>query len=149
MVTGNDKVFMFFTITGILVTMITREGVNKLAASPSPHASSINNEEPAPTQSPSARACPARFLHTPKKEKQKGLPQICRHFQTYQHQIAMGRVRITSCYPEINGSHFGLPPSSIHQMTGLGGKMVRTVTYSHRPIAQHDLSVLGVSETCL
>ena len=30
---------------------------------------------------------------------------------------------------KINGSHFGFPPSSIHKMTGLGGKM----TYSHRP----------------
>ena len=34
---------------------------------------------------------------------------------------------------KFNGSHFGLPPSSIHQMTGLGGKMVWTMTYAHRP----------------
>ena len=27
-------------------------------------------------------------------------------------------------YPKFNGSHFGLPPSSIPKMTGLGGKMV-------------------------
>ena len=31
-----------------------------------------------------------------------------------------------------NGSHFDLPPSSIHRMTGLGGKMVWTMTYSQR-----------------
>ena len=31
---------------------------------------------------------------------------------------------ITSWYPEFNGSHFGLPPSSIHRMTGLGGNFV-------------------------
>ena len=37
---------------------------------------------------------------------------------------SMGLVRITSWYPEFNGSHFGLPPNTIHQMTGLGGKMV-------------------------
>ena len=30
---------------------------------------------------------------------------------------------------KINGSHFGLPPSEIHKMTGVGGKM----TYLHRP----------------
>ena len=45
----------------------------------------------------------------------------------------LGAVRITSWYPTINGSHFGLPPSSIHKMTGLGGKMVWTMTYAHRP----------------
>ena len=31
---------------------------------------------------------------------------------------------ITSWYPNFNGSHFGLPPSSIHRITGLGGKFV-------------------------
>ena len=31
----------------------------------------------------------------------------------------MGPVRITSWYPDFNGSHFGLLPSSIHSMTGL------------------------------
>ena len=36
----------------------------------------------------------------------------------------MGLVRITSWYPNFNGSHFGLPPSSIHRMTGLGGNFV-------------------------
>ena len=31
----------------------------------------------------------------------------------------MGLVRITSWYSNFNGSHFGLPPSEIHRMTGL------------------------------
>ena len=46
-----------------------------------------------------------------------------------------GAVRITSWYPKINGSHFGLPPSSIHRMTGLGGKFVwsKLMMYSHWP----------------
>ena len=34
----------------------------------------------------------------------------------------MGRVRISSWHPNFNGSHFVLPPSEIHRMTGLGGK---------------------------
>ena len=33
----------------------------------------------------------------------------------------MAAVCITSWYPDFNGSHFGLSPSSIHRMTGLGG----------------------------
>ena len=33
---------------------------------------------------------------------------------------------------KFNESHFGLPPSSIHKMTGLGGKMVWAMTYAHR-----------------
>ena len=33
----------------------------------------------------------------------------------------MGAMRITSWYPKFNGRHFGLPPSSTHRMTGLGG----------------------------
>ena len=45
----------------------------------------------------------------------------------------MRLVRITLWYPKFNGSHFGLPPSSVHRMTGLGGKFVGTMTYSHRP----------------
>ena len=52
-----------------------------------------------------------------------------RAFQRYQ----MGLVRITSWYPNFNGSHFGLPPSEIHRMTGLPPKVVWTMTYSHRP----------------
>ena len=43
-------------------------------------------------------------------------------------------VHIASWYPNVNGSHFGFPPSSIHRMTGLGGKMVWAMTHSHRPI---------------
>ena len=45
----------------------------------------------------------------------------------------MGLVRITSWYPNFNGSHFGLPPSEIHRMTGLPPKIVWTMTCSHRP----------------
>ena len=45
----------------------------------------------------------------------------------------MGLVRIMSWYPKSNVSHFGLPPSSNHRMTGLGGKIVWTMTYSHKP----------------
>ena len=45
----------------------------------------------------------------------------------------MGLVHITSWYPNFNGSHFGLPPSEIHRMTGLPPKIVWTMTYSHRP----------------
>ena len=45
----------------------------------------------------------------------------------------MGPVRIMSWYPKFNGSHFGLPPSSTHRITGLGVKMVWTMTYSHSP----------------
>ena len=36
----------------------------------------------------------------------------------------MGLVRITSWYPNFNGSHFGLPPSVIHRMTELPPKIV-------------------------
>ena len=46
---------------------------------------------------------------------------------------AMGLVRITSWYPNFNGSHFDLPPSEIHRMTGLPPKIAWTMTYSHRP----------------
>ena len=45
----------------------------------------------------------------------------------------MWLVRHMSWYPEFNGSHFGLPLSFIYQMSWLGGKMVWTMTYSHRP----------------
>ena len=45
-----------------------------------------------------------------------------------------------------NGSHFGLPPSSIHRMTGLGGKMVWTMTYSQRP--HLDTAVRSDAEDC-
>ena len=53
--------------------------------------------------------------------------------------ILMGLVRITSWYPNFNGSHFGLPPSEIHRMTGLPPKIVWTMTYSHKP---HCLNLL-------
>ena len=52
-----------------------------------------------------------------------------------------GLVLIASLYPEFNGSHFGLPPSSIHQMTGLGGKMVSTMTYLQK---SHNLNLFCV-----
>ena len=42
-------------------------------------------------------------------------------------------VRITSLYPNFNGSYFGLTTSSIHKMTGLGGNFPYTLTYAHRP----------------
>ena len=45
----------------------------------------------------------------------------------------MWLVRIMSWYLHFNGRHFGLPSSSIHRMTGLGGKIVWTMTYLHRP----------------
>ena len=38
--------------------------------------------------------------------------------------LKMGTVHITSWYPNFNGSHFGLPPSFINRMTGLGGNLV-------------------------
>ena len=43
-----------------------------------------------------------------------------------------GAVCITSLYPKFKGSHFGLPPTSrsVHKMTGLGGKIVGTMTYA-------------------
>ena len=53
--------------------------------------------------------------------------------------MKMGLVRITSWYPNFNGSHFGLPPSEIHRMTGLPPKIVWNMTYSHRP---HSFSLI-------
>ena len=45
----------------------------------------------------------------------------------------VGRAHYTMVwYPKFNGSHFGLPPSSIPRMTGLGGKTVCMMTYLHR-----------------
>ena len=55
----------------------------------------------------------------------------------------MGLVRITSWYPKFNGSHFGLPPSEIHRMTGLPPKIVWTMTYSHRPHSWSPASLSG------
>ena len=34
---------------------------------------------------------------------------------------------------KINRRHFGLPPSSINRMIGLGGNFVQTMTHSHMP----------------
>ena len=45
----------------------------------------------------------------------------------------MEPVRVTSWYPKFNGRHFGLPPSSVHRMTGLGGNFVSTMTYAYMP----------------
>ena len=42
-----------------------------------------------------------------------------------------GTVRITSC-PNFNGSHFGLPPSEIHRITGLLCKKLTFTDHSHR-----------------
>ena len=56
---------------------------------------------------------------------------------------AIGPVRITSWYPNFNGSHFGLPPSSIHRMTGLGGKFV-LVNYDVCAISPDDLVRLAL-----
>ena len=47
--------------------------------------------------------------------------------------FTMGLVRITSWYPNFNGSHFGLPPSEILRITGLPPKIACTMTYSHVP----------------
>ena len=39
---------------------------------------------------------------------------------------------IASWYPKFDGSHFDLPPSSVHRMTGLGGYFVWTFSYVRR-----------------
>ena len=49
---------------------------------------------------------------------------IALHSDALMLKCAMGLVRITSWYPNFNGSHFGLPPSEIHRMTGLPPKIV-------------------------
>ena len=66
-------------------------------------------------------------------------PQPIFNFLTF-CMCGMGLVRITSWYPNFNGSHFGLPPSEIHRMTGLPPKIVWTMTYSHRPHWQQQVS---------
>ena len=43
-----------------------------------------------------------------------------------------------------NGSHFGLPPSEIHRMTGLPPQIVWTMTYAHRP---HSPAALILSDS--
>ena len=40
---------------------------------------------------------------------------------------------ITSWYPKFNGSHFDLPASFIHRVTGLGGNFLWTMSSVHRP----------------
>ena len=65
----------------------------------------------------------------------------------FSQELQMGLVRITSLYPNFNGSHFGLPPSSIPRMIGLGGKFVWTMTYSHGP--RYQLYGLGFCITSL
>ena len=45
-------------------------------------------------------------------------------------------VRFTSWHPKFNGSHFGLPPSSIHSMAGPGGKFVWTTTFASSLFSQ-------------
>ena len=57
---------------------------------------------------------------------------LCRSNRVCYHEWGL-RALITSWYPNCNGSHFGLPPSEIHRMTGLPPKIVWTMTYSHRP----------------
>ena len=58
-------------------------------------------------------------------------------------QRAMGLVCITSWYPNFNGSHFGLPPSQIHRMTGLPPKScIRT-----GPIVQKRVSTRAIRMT--
>ena len=45
--------------------------------------------------------------------------------QTTGQASQWGAVRITSLNPKFNGSHFGLPPSTIHRMTyWLGGRQI-------------------------
>ena len=59
----------------------------------------------------------------------------------------MGRVHVTSWYPNFSGSHFGLPPSEIHRMTGLPPKIVWTMTYSPGPIPLSHPALLNTQRT--
>ena len=52
---------------------------------------------------------------------------------SFLRSLPVGAVCVSSLYTKHNGSHFGLPPSSIHRMTGLGGNFPYTMTYAHRP----------------
>ena len=61
----------------------------------------------------------------------KTTPKFCKLTVLFLSRGQMGPVCTTSWYTEFNGSHFGLPPSSIHRMTGLGGNFVWTMTNSH------------------
>ena len=48
-------------------------------------------------------------------------------------QRQWGCAHYVTGYPKFTGSHFGLPTSSIHRMTRLGGNFMWTMTYLHRP----------------
>ena len=51
----------------------------------------------------------------------------------YKHKVGpMRPLRISPWYPKFNGSHFDLPSTSMHRMTGLGGNFVWKITCSHR-----------------
>ena len=68
---------------------------------------------------PSSSHWAVSWPHSPPiSEVQQGLPQCS------DTQSIMRLVRITSWYPNFNFSHFGLPPSEIHRMTGLPPKIV-------------------------
>ena len=75
---------------------------------------------------------------TPQKKKKREKPK---HYEetinsqgphccllSYLHQQVNGTIHACrlrrGIYTKLNGSHFGLPPNSIHQMTGLGGNFV-------------------------
>ena len=51
---------------------------------------------------------------------------------------SVGPLCITSWYPKFNGGHFGLPPSSIRRMTGLGGNFfcVNSDKFAQAPFAK-------------
>ena len=65
------------------------------------------------------------------------------NFQMFETTSTMGRVRIMLWYPKFNGSHFGLSPSSILRMTGLGGNFVWARTYLHQPYLDKSLEKLN------
>ena len=56
--------------------------------------------------------------------EQKKSPHFWEKYLVLSYLNRRHPVRITSSYPEFNRSHFGLPPSSVHRMTGLGGNFV-------------------------
>ena len=57
----------------------------------------------------------------------------------------IGVVHITSSYPKSNGSHFDLPHSSIHRMTGWVGELWRMHTAPTGPIAEISYpTILGI-----
>ena len=77
-----------------------------------------------------------RFCAVSTSFAMNGVPQT-EQARLHMASVMIGLVRITSWYPNFNGSHFGLPPSEIHRMTGLPPKIVWTMTYSQsRPIPE-------------